>query len=136
LHIHKCILANAWNRKEYGLLNPQRGQPEISTTRKRIALHVRTARKILLCHPLTRLDINVDESTSGGDRQDPVGSPLLAETLYEAAKLVPSPLNEEVEVEDGWFLFNTDTEVPYSIAPSTPTSSTTQKPVSHPWTHP
>ncbi|CEL07737.1 hypothetical protein ASPCAL10892 [Aspergillus calidoustus] len=45
--------------------------------------------------------INVDESTSDGDRQDPVGSPLLAETLYEAAKLVPSPLNEEVEVEDG-----------------------------------
>jgi hypothetical protein len=51
---------------------------------------------------LTGLDINVDESTNGGDILGPVGSPLLAETLYEAVKLVPSPLEEEAEVDDGW----------------------------------
>ncbi|KAL2860171.1 hypothetical protein BJX68DRAFT_261138 [Aspergillus pseudodeflectus] len=108
------------NEREYGLLNPTAW-----ATR-----NFNYSKKNCIAY------INVDESTSGGDTQGPVGSPLLAETLYEAAKLVPSPLNEEVEVEDGWFLFNTDTEVPYSIAPSTPISSTTQKPVSHPWTHP
>lgn len=60
--------------------------------------------------------LNVDESTTGGHILKAVGSPLLAEALYSASKLIPSPLKEEHLVsstlEDDWVMLPPSTVAP------------------------
>ncbi|KAL2793332.1 hypothetical protein BJX66DRAFT_338935 [Aspergillus keveii] len=85
----RSILAS-WDGEEYGLLGTTAWATQNSDHLKRNCIAY----------------INVDESTNGGDILGPVGSPLLAETLYEAAKVVPSPLGEEAEVDNGWCLLD------------------------------
>ncbi|KAJ0422068.1 hypothetical protein BJY00DRAFT_94851 [Aspergillus carlsbadensis] len=92
----RTIILASWDGEEYGLLGSTAWATQKSDYLKRNCIAY----------------INVDESTNGGGILGPVGSPLLAETLYEAAKLVPSPLKEEAEVDDGWCLLNPNTEVP------------------------
>lgn len=51
---------------------------------------------------LLGLDLNVDEATNGGQTLLPVSSPLFTQALFEAAKSVPSPLEDSMEVDKDW----------------------------------
>lgn len=48
------------------------------------------------------LDLNVDEATNGGPTLLPTSSPLLAQSLFEAAQAVSSPLEESLQVDKDW----------------------------------
>ncbi|KAL2853851.1 hypothetical protein BJY01DRAFT_205924 [Aspergillus pseudoustus] len=89
----RTIILASWDGEEYGLLGSTAWAAQNSNCLRRNCIAY----------------INVDESTNGGDILGPVGSPLLAEILYEAAKLVPSPFEEDAEVEDGWYLLDPNT---------------------------
>ncbi|KAL3461632.1 hypothetical protein BJX64DRAFT_152204 [Aspergillus heterothallicus] len=94
----RTIILASWDGEEYGLLGSTAWANE----------NTKDLKKNCVAY------INVDESTNGGDILGPVGNPLLAEILYEAAKLVPSPIKQGAEEgeegDDGWCLVNIQTE--------------------------
>jgi N-acetylated-alpha-linked acidic dipeptidase len=51
---------------------------------------------------IARLDINVDESTNGGNILGATGSPLLDTLLRDITQMVPSPVAENRTVFDDW----------------------------------
>ncbi|KAI0113800.1 Zn-dependent exopeptidase [Hypoxylon sp. NC0597] len=88
----KIVLAS-WDNEEYGLV----GSTEFGEH------HAAWLTENCVAY------INVDEATNGGNILGAYGSPLLAYVLRDAAKVIPSPINDGRTVYDDWLHLQRET---------------------------